>query len=80
MTKKKELFDPLLLLLIEELLNLHRGQGECSYKRNHTYGCNTKFTHYLCAGMELYWRDTMTCPTEEEFIEMVDNSKYKGLA
>ncbi|ORZ00130.1 geranylgeranyl pyrophosphate synthase [Syncephalastrum racemosum] len=29
-------------------------------------------------GMELYWRDTMTCPTEEEFIEMVDN-KTGGL-
>lgn len=26
--------------------------------------------------MELYWRDTATCPTEEEFIEMVDNSTY----
>ncbi|KAJ8653345.1 hypothetical protein O0I10_010996 [Lichtheimia ornata] len=29
-------------------------------------------------GMELYWRDTATCPTEEEFIEMVDN-KTGGL-
>ncbi|KAI8141596.1 geranylgeranyl pyrophosphate synthase [Fennellomyces sp. T-0311] len=29
-------------------------------------------------GMELYWRDTVTCPTEEEFIEMVDN-KTGGL-
>ncbi|KAL1932211.1 hypothetical protein VTP01DRAFT_9267 [Rhizomucor pusillus] len=29
-------------------------------------------------GMELYWRDTLTCPTEEEFIEMVDN-KTGGL-
>lgn len=29
-----------------------------------------------CIGMELYWRDTATCPTEEEFIEMVDNSMY----
>ncbi|KAG0168552.1 geranylgeranyl pyrophosphate synthetase, partial [Apophysomyces sp. BC1015] len=24
-------------------------------------------------GMELFWRDTLTCPTEEEFLEMVDN-------
>ncbi|KAI8365948.1 geranylgeranyl pyrophosphate synthase [Radiomyces spectabilis] len=29
-------------------------------------------------GMELFWRDTLTCPTEEEFIEMVDN-KTGGL-
>ncbi|KAI8072987.1 geranylgeranyl pyrophosphate synthase [Gongronella butleri] len=29
-------------------------------------------------GMELYWRDTLTCPTEEEFIEMVNN-KTGGL-
>lgn len=37
---------------VDELLNLHRGQG-----------------------MELFWRDTLTCPTEAEFLEMVDNSK-----
>ncbi|CDH53276.1 geranylgeranyl pyrophosphate synthetase [Lichtheimia corymbifera JMRC:FSU:9682] len=30
----------------------------------------------IYTGMELYWRDTATCPTEEEFIEMVDNSTY----
>ncbi|RUS29946.1 geranylgeranyl pyrophosphate synthetase [Jimgerdemannia flammicorona] len=24
-------------------------------------------------GMELFWRDTLTCPTEEEFIDMVNN-------
>ena len=35
-------------VFIEELLNLHRGQG-----------------------MELHWRDTLTCPTEEEYIDMV---------
>ncbi|KAI9009324.1 geranylgeranyl pyrophosphate synthase [Phycomyces nitens] len=29
-------------------------------------------------GMELFWRDTLTCPSEEEFIEMVDN-KTGGL-
>ncbi|CAG8598301.1 68_t:CDS:2 [Paraglomus brasilianum] len=29
-------------------------------------------------GMELYWRDTLTCPSEEEFIEMVSN-KTGGL-
>ncbi|KAI8099674.1 geranylgeranyl pyrophosphate synthase [Halteromyces radiatus] len=29
-------------------------------------------------GMELFWRDTLTCPTEEEFLEMVDN-KTGGL-
>ncbi|KAI7896688.1 geranylgeranyl pyrophosphate synthase [Mucor mucedo] len=29
-------------------------------------------------GMELYWRDTLTCPTEEDFLEMV-NDKTGGL-
>ncbi|ORZ19709.1 geranylgeranyl pyrophosphate synthase [Absidia repens] len=29
-------------------------------------------------GMELFWRDTLTCPTEDEFLEMVDN-KTGGL-
>ncbi|KAE8345077.1 hypothetical protein BDV24DRAFT_171030 [Aspergillus arachidicola] len=35
-------------VFVEELLNLHRGQG-----------------------MDLYWRDTLTCPTEEQYIGMV---------
>lgn len=26
-------------------------------------------------GIELYWRDSLTCPTEEEYIEMVNNSR-----
>lgn len=38
--------------IIEELLNLHRGQG-----------------------LELIWRDSLQCPTEEEYIDVVDNSK-----
>ncbi|KAI7901604.1 geranylgeranyl pyrophosphate synthase [Cokeromyces recurvatus] len=29
-------------------------------------------------GMELFWRDTLTCPTEQEFLEMV-NDKTGGL-
>jgi geranylgeranyl diphosphate synthase type 3 len=40
---------------IDELLNLHRGQG-----------------------LELLWRDSLTCPTEEEYVEMVNN-KTGGL-
>ncbi|KAI8390084.1 geranylgeranyl pyrophosphate synthase [Blakeslea trispora] len=40
---------------IEELTNLHKGQG-----------------------IELYWRDSLTCPTEEEYIDMVNN-KTSGL-
>lgn len=28
-------------------------------------------------GIELYWRDSLTCPTEEEYIDMVNNSKYR---
>jgi geranylgeranyl diphosphate synthase, type III len=42
-------------LTLDELINLHRGQG-----------------------MDLFWRDTLTCPTEEEYIEMVNN-KTGGL-
>lgn len=29
-------------------------------------------------GMDLYWRDTLTCPTEDEYLEMVQN-KTAGL-
>jgi geranylgeranyl diphosphate synthase, type III len=29
-------------------------------------------------GMDLYWRDTLTCPTEEDYLEMVSN-KTGGL-
>ncbi|KAI8069072.1 isoprenoid synthase domain-containing protein [Gilbertella persicaria] len=29
-------------------------------------------------GIELYWRDSLTCPTEEEYIDMVNN-KTSGL-
>ncbi|KAI0134536.1 geranylgeranyl pyrophosphate synthase [Xylariales sp. AK1849] len=42
-------------IYMEELINLHRGQG-----------------------MDLYWRDTLTCPTEDEYLEMVGN-KTGGL-
>lgn len=27
--------------------------------------------------MELFWRDTLTCPTEKEFLDMVNDSKYQ---
>lgn len=26
-------------------------------------------------GLDLYWRDTLTCPSEEEYIDMVMNSE-----
>lgn len=42
-------------VFLEELLNLHRGQG-----------------------LDLYWRDTLTCPTEDDYLEMV-NHKTGGL-
>lgn len=42
-------------MIVDELINLHRGQG-----------------------MDLFWRDSLTCPTEEEYIEMVNN-KTGGL-
>ncbi|KAE8147718.1 geranylgeranyl pyrophosphate synthetase [Aspergillus avenaceus] len=42
-------------IYVQELLNLHRGQG-----------------------MDLFWRDTLTCPTEDEYLEMVGN-KTGGL-
>ncbi|KAF9816872.1 hypothetical protein IEO21_03846 [Rhodonia placenta] len=42
-------------IVIDELLNLHRGQG-----------------------LDLLWRDTLTCPSEQEYIAMVNN-KTGGL-
>ncbi|KAK4069633.1 hypothetical protein Purlil1_13681 [Purpureocillium lilacinum] len=33
---------------------------------------------HLGQGMDLYWRDTLTCPTEKEYLEMVGN-KTGGL-
>ncbi|KAG1734618.1 isoprenoid synthase domain-containing protein [Suillus lakei] len=42
------------LVVTEELLNIHRGQG-----------------------MEILWRDLLRCPTEEEYVSMV-NSKTGG--
>ena len=43
------------ILFVEELLELHRGQG-----------------------MDIYWRDSFTCPTEEEYKEMVRKSRWNG--
>ncbi|KAI9573177.1 isoprenoid synthase domain-containing protein [Boletus coccyginus] len=43
------------LVVTEELLSLHRGQG-----------------------LEIFWRDTLQCPTEEEYVAMVNN-KTGGL-
>lgn len=43
------------MLISDELINLHRGQG-----------------------LDLFWRDSLTCPTEDEYIEMVNN-KTGGL-
>lgn len=38
--------------MIDELLQLHRGQG-----------------------LDLFWRDSLQCPTEEEYVEMVLGSE-----
>ncbi|KAG1878930.1 terpenoid synthase [Suillus subluteus] len=43
------------LVVTEELLNLHRGQG-----------------------LEILWRDLLQCPTEEEYISMVNNKTGGG--
>lgn len=49
--------------------------------------CNPRaiqiYTDELCnlhrgQGMDLFWRDTLTCPTEEDYLEMVGN-KTGGL-
>ncbi|KAL9070875.1 MAG: hypothetical protein Q9157_005668 [Trypethelium eluteriae] len=42
-------------VFVQELLNLHRGQG-----------------------MDLYWRDSLICPSEHEYLDMVSN-KTGGL-
>jgi len=38
------------------------------------------FSEELCnlhrgQGMDLHWRDTSTCPTETEYLQMIDNSE-----
>jgi geranylgeranyl diphosphate synthase type 3 len=38
--------------MVDELLQLHRGQG-----------------------LDLFWRDSLQCPTEEEYVEMVLGSE-----
>jgi len=43
------------MIMTEELINLHRGQG-----------------------LDLLWRDTLSCPSEEEYVAMV-NDKTGGL-
>ncbi|KAG1792816.1 isoprenoid synthase domain-containing protein [Suillus plorans] len=43
------------LIVTQELLSLHRGQG-----------------------MEILWRDLLQCPTEEEYISMVNNKTGSG--
>lgn len=30
-------------------------------------------------GMELFWRDSLTCPTEEEYVQMVLGSEWWAL-
>jgi geranylgeranyl diphosphate synthase, type III len=42
-------------VFVQEMVNLHRGQG-----------------------MDLFWRDTLTCPNEDDYLEMVGN-KTGGL-
>lgn len=43
-------------IYMEEMLNLHRGQG-----------------------LDLYWRETLECPTENEYIGMVMDSTLPPL-
>lgn len=40
---------------LDELLNLHRGQG-----------------------LDLVWRDSLQCPTENEYISMVKDSTFEN--
>ncbi|GAA5801117.1 hypothetical protein HPULCUR_006559 [Helicostylum pulchrum] len=38
--------------------------------------CTEELIHlHQGQGIELYWRDSLTCPTEAEYLEMVNNSK-----
>ena len=40
--------------------------------------CTEELIHlHQGQGIELYWRDSLTCPTEEEYIHMVNNSKWR---
>lgn len=59
----------------EELINLHKGQGKLHART----GCRYLLLYIIrkseLAGMELFWRDSLTCPTQEEYIQMVNNSE-----
>lgn len=61
----------MIIIYTEELINLHRGQG-----KHLSFFFKKKIKSSLSfQGMELFWRDTLTCPTEQEFLDMVNDSK-----
>ncbi|KAJ2962018.1 hypothetical protein NQZ79_g2719 [Umbelopsis isabellina] len=59
----------------EELINLHKGQGKLHARTGCRYLLLCIIRKSELAGMELFWRDSLTCPTQEEYIQMVNNSE-----
>lgn len=59
-------------LALQELLNLN-----CRDEAIHIFTTELLNLH-RGQGMDLYWRDTLTCPTEDDYLEMVQN-KTGGL-
>ena len=59
-------------LALQELQNL-KNRDEA----NHIF-TNELLNLHRGQGMDLYWRDTLTCPTEDDYLEMVQN-KTGGL-
>jgi len=58
-------------IFTEQLLELHRGQGTVSLQFCLNANC-------LFSGLDIYWRDSYTCPTEEEYLDMIQR-KTGGL-
>lgn len=61
-------------MFVQELLNLHRGQGDHNTLLTMFY-ILLFFTFYVCSafivGQDILWRDTFVCPTEEQYKQMV---------
>ncbi|KAI0392436.1 isoprenoid synthase domain-containing protein [Xylariaceae sp. FL0594] len=63
-------------LALQELQKLP-GDAEAVRRATEIYTSEMLYLH-RGQGMDLYWRDTLTCPTEEDYLEMVSN-KTGGL-
>lgn len=67
-------------LALQKLMEMHKVVGSDKSKHIIVSAVNI-FTEELInlhrgQGMDIYWRDTCSCPTEELYLEMIDSSKF----